>query len=82
LDQRAFNVGTGRETSVVELAQTLIEVSGHKVDVHHAAERRGELRHSSLDTTRLNGLGWRVGHKLEEGLRVTYDYIVSKETEW
>jgi UDP-glucose 4-epimerase len=82
LDQRAFNVGTGRETSVVELAQTLIEASGIKVDVHHAAERRGELRHSSLDTARLNSLGWQVQHKLEKGLRVTYDYIVNKEKEW
>jgi UDP-glucose 4-epimerase len=82
LDQRAFNVGTGREVSVVELAQTLIAVSGIKVDVHHAAERRGELRHSALDTARLNALGWRAQHNLEEGLRVTYDYIVNKETGW
>jgi UDP-glucose 4-epimerase len=82
LDQRAFNVGTGEETSVVKLAQTLISVSGVKVDVHHAAERRGELRHSSLDTTRLNKLGWNARHNLEQGLQVTYDYIVNKETGW
>jgi UDP-glucose 4-epimerase len=82
LDQRAFNVGTGCETSVVELAKTLIDVAGTKVDVHHAAERRGELRHSSLDTTRLRSLGWSVRHKLEDGLRVTYQYIANKEKEW
>lgn len=82
LDQRAFNVGTGRETSVNELARTLIEVSGVNVDVHHAAERRGELRHSALDTTRLQTLGWSARHSLEDGLRVTYDYIANKETGW
>lgn len=82
LDQRAFNVGTGRETSVNELARTLIEVSGVNVDVHHAAERRGELRHSALDTKRLQTLGWNVRHTLQDGLRVTYDYIANKETGW
>jgi UDP-glucose 4-epimerase len=82
LDQRAFNVGTGKETSVNELAHTLIEASGIKVDVHHAAERRGELRHSSLDTSRLQSLGWSVKHDLQKGLGITYDYIVNKETGW
>jgi UDP-glucose 4-epimerase len=82
LDQRAYNVGTGVETSVNQLARTMIDVSGKQVDVHHAAERRGELRHSSLDTARLQSLGWAARHNVEQGLRVTYDYIVSKETGW
>ena len=82
LDQRAFNVGTGKETTVVELAQTLMDASGNKVDVHHAAERRGELRHSSLDATRISNLGWKAQHDIASGLKVTYDYIVNKETGW
>jgi UDP-glucose 4-epimerase len=82
LDQRAYNVGTGKETSVNELAQTLIGAAGRKVDVHYAAERRGELRHSSLDTKRLQALGWQPRHSLGQGLSITYDYIVNKETGW
>lgn len=82
MDQRAFNVGTGRETSVIELAQTLIKASGAKVEVKHAAERPGELRHSSLSTARLQALGWTAQHTLEDGLRTTYDYIANKEKEW
>jgi UDP-glucose 4-epimerase len=82
LDQRAFNVGTGKETTVIELAQTLMQAAGNKVDVHHAAERRGELRHSSLDTARLRNLGWKPQYDIAQGLKVTYDYIVNKETGW
>ena len=82
LDQRAFNVGTGKETTVVELAQTLMNASGIKVDVQHAAERRGELRHSSLDTARLTKLGWQAKNDISQGLKQTYDYIVNKETGW
>jgi UDP-glucose 4-epimerase len=82
LDQRAFNVGTGKETSVNDLAAAMIAASGNSVAVHHAAERRGELRHSSLDTTRLRALGWAARHDLKHGLGITYDYIVNKETGW
>ena len=82
MDQRAFNVGTGRETSVNELARALIEASGKSVEIHNAPERRGELRHSSLDTRRLQQLGWSAQYRLEDGLRITYDYIVNKETGW
>ena len=82
LDQRAFNVGTEIETSVRELAEALMHVSGRTVDIEYAAARAGELRHSCLDTTRLRALGWAPAHSLSEGLAITYDFIVNKETGW
>ncbi|MEX2571659.1 MAG: NAD-dependent epimerase/dehydratase family protein [Gemmatimonadota bacterium] len=75
LDDRAFNVGTGQETSVRELAQTLISSAGRAGEVRHAAARPGELRHSSLNAEKLRALGWKPGTNLEMGLRITYDWI-------
>jgi UDP-glucose 4-epimerase len=75
LDDRGFNVGTGVETSVNELAATLMRASGTEVPVRHEAARAGELRHSSLDAARLRGLGWEPETRLEEGLRATYRWI-------
>ena len=82
MDQRAFNVGTEIETSVRDLAEALMRVSGNTVEVQYAAARAGELRHSCLDTSRLRALGWSPRHSLSEGLAATYDYIVNKETGW
>ncbi|HSJ13987.1 MAG TPA: NAD-dependent epimerase/dehydratase family protein [Longimicrobiales bacterium] len=79
LDARAYNVGTGVETSVVELAAALIEVSGRSVERRHAAARAGELQHSCLDAARLRGLGWRPSVTLHEGLSHTFNYIASQE---
>lgn len=75
LDAVAFNVGTGVGVSVNTLADALEGVSGRHPGRHHEAARPGELLHSRLDTTRLQGLGWSSGWTLEEGLKETYDHI-------
>jgi UDP-glucose 4-epimerase len=77
IDDRAFNVGTGRETSVRELADTLMRAAGRIVPLEFAPARPGELRHSSLETARLRALDWRPATPLERGLRETYDWISS-----
>ena len=44
-----FNVGTGKETSVLELAAACQRVAGTEVDIHHEAARAGELQRSVLN---------------------------------
>lgn len=79
-DERAFNVGTGLETSVKELARALISISGDEAELVHEAPRPGELRHSCLDSKRLRALGWAPRTSLDEGLARTYAFIVEQET--
>lgn len=78
LDARAFNVGTGQETSVNELARTLMRVSGREVPVEHAEARRGEVLHSCLDVSRLRSTGWSPRTTLEDGLKRTFDHIAER----
>jgi UDP-glucose 4-epimerase len=80
LDSVAFNVGTGRGTSVNRLADILEKVSGGRSVRHHEGARAGELRHSTLDARRLQARGWTCRWSLEEGLRETYEHI-AKERE-
>lgn len=75
LDGRAYNVGTGRETSVKELAAAMMEAAGREVEVEHAAERPGELRNSSLDVSKLRTTGWEPATSLLDGLRNTIEHI-------
>lgn len=78
LDERAFNVGTGVETSVHALAGTLMSAAGVRGKVERAPARAGELLHSCLDIARLRGLGWEPGTTLEDGLRITFGSIRSE----
>jgi UDP-glucose 4-epimerase len=68
-----FNVGTGIETSVVELFETMRRVAGVDVAAEHAPPRPGEARRSVVDPSRAEReLGWRPAHALEDGLRATW----------
>ena len=72
-DGGTFNVGTGVETSVVELFETLRSVSGIDATAEHAPPRPGEARRSVVDPSRAEReLGWRPAHTLEQGLRATW----------
>jgi UDP-glucose 4-epimerase len=79
VDVRAFNIGTGRETSVLELANTLQKAAGTSVPVEHAPARAGELPRSAVSNRKaVNGLGWQPEVNLEDGLRMTFDYFAAR----
>lgn len=73
----AFNIGTGRETSVVELVEALAEI-GDRPDfkAEHAPERPGEVRHIALDFTRAREeLDWQPRVDLRDGLTRTLESV-------
>ena len=71
-----FNVGTGLETSVVELYELCRTVSGSSLEAVEAPARLGELQRSVLDVSLAEReLGWRAEVPLEEGLRLTWESI-------
>jgi len=80
LDDVAFNVGTGSETSVNELAGTLIAISGRDIPIEYAQARAGELRRNALDCRETRALGWTPAHGLEDGLRATFESIAGVVT--
>jgi len=78
VDSRAFNIGTGVETDVVQLASRLLAVSGGHSAFTHAPARAGEQRRSAVATGKAQRmLGWEPEVSLEEGLKETYDWFVA-----
>ena len=72
LDARAFNVGTGVESTVNELAVQLGAAAGRPAAVHHAPARAGEIQRSALDVHKAEReLGWRPRTTLAAGIAET-----------
>jgi UDP-glucose 4-epimerase len=77
LDARAFNIGTGIETSVNGLAAGLAAAAGRAPEIRHAPARAGELRRNVLAVDKAARLlGWRPQMTLAEGLQLTLRSVV------
>jgi nucleoside-diphosphate-sugar epimerase len=70
-----FNVGTGTETSIVELQGLCADTAGgEQRPPRFAPERPGDLRRSVLDASRAaRELGWRAETNLADGLARTWE---------
>ena len=70
--QGTYNIGTGVETSVLELGRLLAGVCDREFDPEMAPPRPGEVQRIAIDSALAAGeLGWRPRTTLEEGLRQT-----------
>jgi UDP-glucose 4-epimerase len=73
-----LNVGTGVETSVVELYERIQRVAGVERESEFVEPRPGELQRSVLDASLAKReLGWEPRHSLDEGLAETWAWISS-----
>lgn len=65
-----FNVCTNRSTNLLQLANTLMDITGNKVNVQHNLPREGDIRESLGNAKKMNTtLGVSADTKLEDGLR-------------
>jgi UDP-glucose 4-epimerase len=75
-DGGVFNIGTGRETSVLELYDAIQRAAGTERPPELAEARLGELQRSVLDNSlAARALGWRPQHSLDDGLTATWRWI-------
>ena len=79
LDARGFNIGTGVETSVIELAETLQRSAGSDVPVHLAPARPGEQQRSAVSIQKAERvLGWTPQVELDQGLEETFAFFAER----
>ena len=77
-DGGVFNVGTGRETSVLELHRACALAAGSKAEPSFEPARLGDVRRSALDVSRADReLGWRAATPLADGLRATWEWLTA-----
>lgn len=66
---QVFNVGTGRESTLLEVVGVLEEVFGKKAKIEYKSERKGDVRRSFADISKIEGLVFKQVYTIEMGLR-------------
>jgi UDP-glucose 4-epimerase len=77
-----LNIGSGRETSVLEIFDACRRVSGSQLGAEHAPARPGELTRSVLDPSRAAAeLSFTAFVELDDGLQATWEWIRTNRKE-
>ncbi|MGC9434987.1 MAG: NAD-dependent epimerase/dehydratase family protein [Methanomicrobiales archaeon] len=63
-----YNIGTGKETSVLGLARLLADICGTEPDIVHEPPRAGDIRRSCADIHRAAAIGYAPAVDIREGL--------------
>ncbi len=75
-----YNIGSGREVKIRELARIILEASGRgDLTPIHAPPREGDVRRSCADISRaVRDLGWKPKIRLEDGIRELVEHARKK----
>jgi len=71
-----INVGTGRDITIAELANTMARVVGFEGDIEFDTSKPDGAPRKLMDISRLNSLGWTYSVELEQGLEMTYEWFL------
>jgi len=76
-----FNIGTGADVTIRELAETVMEVVGLDAEIVFDDTKPDGTQRKLLDVSRLRHLGWESKVGLREGIALTYREFLSRQRE-
>ena len=76
-DPDIINIGTGKDMTIKELAETVARVIGFEGNFRFDTSKPDGTPVKCLDVSRLNDLGWHAKIGLEDGIKETYNWYVS-----
>lgn len=76
----AFNIGTGKGSSVLELIKTFVRVSEKQLNYKIVGRREGDITAAYADTTLANReLGWQAKLSLADALASAWKWQLKQE---
>lgn len=73
-----FNVGTGQDVTIRELAATVMNVVEFTGEIVFDASKPDGTPRKLLDVSRMRSMGWVARTSLEEGIKITYENFLIK----
>lgn len=72
-----INIGTGKDISIKELAETIKRVIGFQGELYFNTEKPDGTMVKLTDPSKLHALGWRHKVELEDGIRTVYEWYLN-----
>ena len=82
LPQHLYNVGTGSDVTIKELAETIQEIVGHEGVIEWDSTKPNGTPRKLMDITKMKKLGWRARISLDNGISETYKWFLQNENQF
>ena len=71
-----YNVGTGEDLTIKQLAETIQKITGHQGEIIWDSSKPDGTPRKLMDISKMHALGWKHQVQLEEGIQKTYDWFL------
>lgn len=79
LDEHLYNVGTGVDLSISDLALKIQKLVGHTGNISWNSTKPDGTPRKLLDVSKLEKKGWKAKIDLQQGLEYTYDWFLTNQ---
>ena len=76
LEEHLYNVGTGVDLTIKELADQIQSTIGHSGEIHWDITKPDGTPRKLMDSSKMNVLGWGAKYSLESGIQHTYNWFL------
>ena len=77
LSDHLYNVGSGKDITIKELAETIQKVVGHKGKILWDTSKPDGTPRKLMDVSKMKNSGWTYSTELEEGIEKTYAWFLN-----
>jgi GDP-L-fucose synthase len=79
LSHHLYNVGTGIDITIKELALKIQKITGHEGEIIWDNSKPDGTPRKLMDVSRLKNAGWKYKTSLDEGLQITYNWFLANQ---
>ena len=76
LPEYLYNIGTGKDITIKELAETIQLVTGHQGDILWDSSKPDGTPRKLMDVSKMKEMGWQYATELEDGIKKTYQWYI------
>tara|TARA_R110001606_G_scaffold86631_2_gene196110 strand:+ start:2485 stop:3435 length:951 start_codon:yes stop_codon:yes gene_type:complete len=76
LPEYLYNVGSGKDITIKELAETIQKVTGHQGTIVWDASKPDGTPRKLMDVSKMKDVGWQYSTELNEGIAQTYAWYL------
>lgn len=76
LPEYLYNIGSGKDITIKELAETIQNAVGHQGEIIWDANKPDGTPRKLMDVSKMAAIGWQYSTELQEGIQKTYNWFL------